>query len=57
MHYFYPGYLGGCGHTEEIGLWMDQVQNSAVEDEDLPPFVPKKEDLKPPKAEKVCILI
>ncbi|XP_059486798.1 disintegrin and metalloproteinase domain-containing protein 10 [Neocloeon triangulifer] len=43
------GYLGGCGHTEEISQWMERVQNSAVEEEDLPPFVPKKEDSKPEK--------
>ncbi|CAB3382365.1 Hypothetical predicted protein [Cloeon dipterum] len=45
------GYLGGCGHTEEISQWMERVQNSAVDEEDLPPFVPnpKKEDSKPGK--------
>jgi disintegrin and metalloproteinase domain-containing protein 10 len=41
------GYLGGCGHTDEISQWMERVQNSAIEEEDLPPFVPKKDDPKP----------
>lgn len=41
------GYLGGCGHTDEISQWMERVQNSAIEEEDLPPFVPKKDNPKP----------
>lgn len=40
IHSLTPHYLGhvsGCGITEEISQWMDSIQNSAVDDNNVVP--------------------
>lgn len=35
------GHSGGCGITDEVSQWMEKVQNSAMEDEEVPTPSPK----------------
>lgn len=44
------GHVAGCGITDEVSQWMHNIQNSAVEEPDMPEVLPKpmsNDDAKP----------